>query len=75
MVSQDEMTQGTGLRAARRVRAMSACPLSGYSRTRALLIESGENGEPKLVYLVNLDSSVGLVERIGKPSRRIKETK
>lgn len=33
--SQDEMTQGTGVRAARRVRAISACSPSGYRRTRS----------------------------------------
>jgi hypothetical protein len=40
-----------------------------------LLIESGENGEPKLVYLVYLVYLVRLVGRTGKPTRRTRETR
>jgi len=39
------------------------------------LIESGENGEPKLVYLVYLVYLVCLVGRTGKPTRRTRETR
>jgi len=39
------------------------------------LIESGEYGEPKLVYLVYLVYLVCLVGRTGKPTRRTRETR
>ena len=39
------------------------------------MIESCENGEPKLVYLVYLVYLVCLVGRTGKPTRRTRETR